>query len=162
MKGASAFASRPQRQIRLRQPRPLDDGGPGGAASSQIAIIDRSEANGSRKVVGQFFSHVVSTTDCGPPGRHAHLHCPRAGRVAQYRQCRADGVLRFRLSDPAKPQFFTQIPLGDLSLPSCKPHARRVIIALAYCRLPLRCRDRFVGTQAQDGQPSIRGHLIAG
>ena len=40
----------------------VDDGGPGGAASSRIAIIDRSASAGSRKVVGQFFSQ----------GREAH------------------------------------------------------------------------------------------
>ncbi len=42
----------------------VDDGGPGGAASSQIAIVDRSAAPGSRKVVANFFSQ----------GREAHWH----------------------------------------------------------------------------------------
>lgn len=40
----------------------VDDGGPGGVASSQIAIVDRAAARGSRKMVSSFFSH----------GREAH------------------------------------------------------------------------------------------
>lgn len=35
----------------------VDDGGPGGVASSRIAIIDRSVPTGARKVAGTFFSH---------------------------------------------------------------------------------------------------------
>ena len=75
----------------------VDDGGPGGIAASQIAIIDRSAPPGSRKVVGTFFSH----------GREAHglwtnpensllVHRTRAGRAAQHVQCRTDGLHCFR------------------------------------------------------------------
>ena len=35
----------------------VDDGGPAGVASSQIAIIDRSAKPGARKVASTFFSH---------------------------------------------------------------------------------------------------------
>ena len=97
----------------------VDDGGPGGVASSPIAIIDRSAAAGQRRMTGSFFSH----------GREAHglwtnpennllyvAHeqdelpgTPNAGQTV----CSA-----FDVSDPFKPAFIAQIPLGSLALPS--------------------------------------------
>jgi hypothetical protein len=97
----------------------VDDGGPGGTAASQIAIVDRAARPGERKMVGRFFTH----------GREAHglwtnpentllyvAHeqdelpgAPNAGQTV----CSA-----FDVSDPFKPVFIAQIPLGSLTLPS--------------------------------------------
>jgi YVTN family beta-propeller protein len=112
----------------------VDDGGPAGVASSQIAIIDRSAPAGQRKVVGSFFSH----------GREAHglwvnpentllyvaheqdelPNTPNAGQTV----CTA-----FDVSDPFKPSFIAQIPLGDLNLPSGKLRNKKSI-NLVYVR----------------------------
>lgn len=112
----------------------VDDGGPGGIAASQIAIIDRSAAPGSRKVVGNFFSH----------GREAHglwtnpennllyvAHeqdelpdTPNAGQTV----CTA-----FDVGDPFKPRLIAQIPLGELALPSGKLRNKKSI-NLVYVR----------------------------
>jgi YVTN family beta-propeller protein len=112
----------------------VDDNGPGGVASSQIAIVDRSAPAGQRKVVGSFFSH----------GREAHglwvnpentllyisheqdelPNTPHAGQTV----CTA-----FDVSDPFKPQFVAQIPLGELSLPSGKLRNKKSI-NLVYVR----------------------------
>jgi YVTN family beta-propeller protein len=112
----------------------VDDGGPNGTASSRIAIIDRTAPPGSRKVVGTFFSH----------GREAHglwtdpensvlfiAHeqdelpgTPAAGQTV----CSS-----FDVSDPLKPRFIAQIPLGDLELPSGKLRNKKSI-NLVYVR----------------------------
>jgi YVTN family beta-propeller protein len=112
----------------------VDDAGPGDVASSQIAIIDRSAPPGSRKVVGSFFSH----------GREAHglwtnpentllyvaheqdelPNTPNAGQTV----CSA-----FDVSDPFRPLFLAQIPLGELSLPSGKLRNKKSI-NLVYVR----------------------------
>jgi YVTN family beta-propeller protein len=112
----------------------VDDGGPGGAASSQLAVIDRTAAPGSRKVVKTFFTH----------GREAHglwtnpessvlyvAHeqdelpgTPNAGQTV----CTA-----FDVSDPMEPRFVAQIPLGEVSLPSGKLRNKKSI-NLVYVR----------------------------
>ena len=112
----------------------VDDNGPGGVASSQIAIVDHSAAPGARKMVGSFFSH----------GREAHglwtnpandllyvAHeqdelpgTPNAGQTV----CSA-----FDVSDPLKPQFIAQIPLGSLKLPSGELRNKKSI-NLVYVR----------------------------
>jgi YVTN family beta-propeller protein len=112
----------------------VDDGGPGGVASSQLAVIDRSAAPGSRKVVKTFFTH----------GREAHglwtnpennvlyvAHeqdelpgTPSAGQTV----CTA-----FDVSDPMEPGFVAQIPLGELALPSGKLRNKKSI-NLVYVR----------------------------
>jgi YVTN family beta-propeller protein len=112
----------------------VDDNGPGGVASSQIAIIDHSAAAGARKMAGSFFSH----------GREAHglwtnpandllyvAHeqdelpgTPNAGQTV----CSA-----FDVSDPLKPQFIAQIPLGALKLPSGELRNKKSI-NLVYVR----------------------------
>jgi YVTN family beta-propeller protein len=112
----------------------VDDGGPGGVASSRIAIIDRSAPSGARKVVGTFFSH----------GREAHglwtspentllyiaheqdelPNTPSAGQTV----CTA-----FDVRDPFSPQFVAQIPLGELELPSGKLRNKKSI-NLVYVR----------------------------
>ena len=116
----------------------VDDGGPGGVASSQVVIIDRGGKGGSRKVAGTFFSH----------GREAHglwtnpandllyiAHeqdelpsMPNAGQTV----CTA-----FDVRDPFKPRLIAQIPLGALKLPSGELRNKKSI-NLVYVRPGIR------------------------
>ena len=112
----------------------VDDGAPGNAASSRIAVIDRSDAAGSRKMVGQFFSmgreaHGLWTNPEGTRLYIAHEqdelpNTPNAGQTV----CTA-----FDVSDPLKPQFITQIVLGEIALPSGKLRNKKSI-NLIYVR----------------------------
>jgi YVTN family beta-propeller protein len=97
----------------------VDDGGPGGVASSQIAIIDRAAARGQRRVVGSFFSH----------GREAHGLWTNPENTLLYVAHEQDELpgtphagqtvcCAFDVSDPLRPGFIAQIPLGNLDLPS--------------------------------------------
>jgi hypothetical protein len=112
----------------------VDDGGPGGAASSQIAIIDRSVSAGSRKASGTFFSH----------GREAHGLWTNPENTLLYIAHEQDELPNtsnagqtvcsaFDVSDPFRPAFIAQIPLGDLSLPSGKLRNKKSI-NLVYVR----------------------------
>ncbi len=97
----------------------VDDGGPAGAASSQIAIIDRSARPGERKVAGTFFTagreaHGLWTNPENNLLYVAHEQdelpgTPNAGQTV----CTA-----FDVGDPLKPRFIAQIPFGALKLPS--------------------------------------------
>ncbi|RCW68565.1 YncE family protein [Pseudorhodoferax soli] len=97
----------------------VDDGGPGGAASSRIAIVDRSAPAGKRKVVGTFFSggreaHGLWTNPENTLLYVAHEQdelpgTPNAGQTV----CSA-----FDVRDPLQPKHLAQIPLGNLALPS--------------------------------------------
>ncbi len=112
----------------------VDDGGPGGVASSQIAIIDRSAKPGERKVVGTFFTqareaHGLWTNPANDLLYVAHEQdelpgTPNAGQTV----CTA-----FDVSDPFKPKFITQIPLGSLKLPSGELRNKKSI-NLVYVR----------------------------
>ncbi len=112
----------------------VDDGGPGAVASSQIAIIDRAAAAGSRKVVGTFFtagreSHGLWTNPANDLLYVAHEQdelpgTPNAGQTV----CSA-----FDVSDPFKPRFVAQIPLGSLKLPSGELRNKKSI-NLVYVR----------------------------
>ncbi|HWP60107.1 MAG TPA: beta-propeller fold lactonase family protein [Candidatus Acidoferrales bacterium] len=112
----------------------VDDGGPGGVASSQIAIIDRSAAPGARKVVGTFFSHGREAHGLWTNPENTRLYIaheqdelpdtPNSGQTV----CSA-----FDVSDPFKPSFIAQIPLGDLSLPSGRLRNKKSI-NLVYVR----------------------------
>jgi len=112
----------------------VDDGGPGGTASSQIAIIDRAAAPGSRKVVATFFSqgreaHGLWTNPENTVLYVAHEqdelpNTPNAGQTV----CSA-----FDVTDPLKPRFVAQIPLGELALPSGKLRNKKSI-NLVYVR----------------------------
>lgn len=112
----------------------VDDGGPGDVASSQIAIIDRSGASGSRKIVGTFFTHGREAHGLGTNPENTLLYVaheqdelpntPNAGQTV----CSA-----FDVSDPFKPGFVTQIPLGALVLPSGKLRNKKSI-NLVYVR----------------------------
>ena len=97
----------------------IDDGGAGGVASSPIAIVDRSAAAGQRKVVGTFFSYGRESHGLWTNPENTLLYVaheqdelpgtPNAGQTV----CSA-----FDVSDPLRPVFITQIPLGNLALPS--------------------------------------------
>ena len=112
----------------------VDDNGPGGTASSQIAIIDRSAAAGSRKVAGTFFSqgreaHGIWTNPANDLLYIAHEQdelpgTPNAGQTV----CTA-----FDVSDPFSPRFIAQIPLGSLKLPSGELRNKKSI-NLVYVR----------------------------
>ena len=112
----------------------VDDGGPGGVASSQISIIDRSAKPGSRKVAGNFFthgreSHGLWTNPANDLLYVAHEQdelpgTPNAGQTV----CSA-----FDVSDPFTPKFIAQIPLGSLKLPSGELRNKKSI-NLVYVR----------------------------
>ena len=116
----------------------VDDGGPGGVASSQIAIIDRSAAAGQRKPVGSFFSHGREAHGLWTNPEYTLLYvaheqdelpgAPSAGQTV----CSA-----FDVSDPFKPQFIAQIALGNLALPS-GPLRNKKSINLVYVRVGAR------------------------
>ena len=112
----------------------VDDGGPGGVASSQIAIIDRNAPAGARKMVGTFFSqareaHGVWTNPANDLLYVAHEQdelpgTPNAGQTV---------CTTFDVSDPFNPRFITQIPLGSLKLPSGELRNKKSI-NLVYVR----------------------------
>ena len=112
----------------------VDDGGPGGVASSQIAIIDRNAPAGARKMVGTFFSqareaHGVWTNPANDLLYVAHEQdelpgTPNAGQTV---------CTTFDVSDPFSPRFITQIPLGSLKLPSGELRNKKSI-NLVYVR----------------------------
>jgi DNA-binding beta-propeller fold protein YncE len=112
----------------------VDDGGPGGVAASQIAIVDRSATPGTRKVVGHFFSQ----------GREAHGLWTNPENTLLYIAHEQDELpntsnagqtvcTAFDVSDPLKPSFIAQIPLGELALPSGKLRNKKSI-NLVYVR----------------------------
>lgn len=112
----------------------VDDGGPGGVASSRIAIIDRSAAPGSRQVVQMFFTHGRESHGLwtNPEGTRLYVAheqdelpgTPSAGQTV----CTV-----FDVSDPFKPGFVAQIPLGNLDLPSGQLRNKKSI-NLVYVR----------------------------
>jgi hypothetical protein len=112
----------------------VDDGGPGGVASSQVAIIDRNAPPGQRKVVGTFFSggresHGLWTNPSNNLLYIAHEQdelpgTPNAGQTV---------ASAFDVSDPFKPGFIARIPLGSLKLPSGELRNKKSI-NLAYVR----------------------------
>ena len=112
----------------------VDDDGPGGVASSRIAIIDRSVPAAQARVVGAFFSrgreaHGLWTNPANNLLYVAHEQdelpgTPNAGQTV----CTA-----FDVSDPLAPRFVAQIPLGSLKLPSGELRNKKSI-NLVYVR----------------------------
>ena len=112
----------------------VDDGGPGGVASSQVAIVDRSAMPGRRQMVGSFFSHGREAHGLWTNPENSLLYIaheqdelpgtPNAGQAV----CSA-----FDVSDPVRPRFIAQIPLGNLNLPS-GPLRNKKSINLVYVR----------------------------
>jgi YVTN family beta-propeller protein len=112
----------------------VDDGGPGQAAASRLAIIDRTAAAKTRKVTGQVFSmgreaHGLWTNPEGTRLYVAHEQdeLPNTTNAGQT-VCTV-----FDVSDPLKPMFLKQIALGDLALPSGKLRNKKSI-NLVYVR----------------------------
>ena len=97
----------------------VDDDGPGGTASSRIAIVDRGAKRGERRMAGSFPSHGREAHGLWTDPEQTLLYVaheqdelpgtPNAGQTV----CSA-----FDVSDPFAPRFVAQIPLGSLALPS--------------------------------------------
>jgi hypothetical protein len=112
----------------------VDDGGPGGVASSPIAIVDRSAPAGQRRVVGTFASHGREAHGLWTNPSHSLLYVaheqdelpgtPNAGQTV---------VSAFDVTDPMKPAFIAQVALGALALPS-GPLRNKKSINLVYVR----------------------------
>jgi YVTN family beta-propeller protein len=112
----------------------VDDGGPGGVASSQIAIIDRSGPPGARRVVGTFFTRGREAHGLWTNPTHTLLYVsheqdelpgtPSAGQTVA--SC-------FDVTNPVRPVFVAQIPLGSLKLPSGELRNKKSI-NLVYVR----------------------------
>jgi len=106
------------RVIYVSQAR-VDDAGPGGVASSSIAIIDRAAPKGQRKVVATFASGGREAHGLWIDPTNSRLYVaheqdelpntPHAGQTV----CSA-----FDVADPFKPQLIARIPLGEHKLPS--------------------------------------------
>lgn len=112
----------------------VDDNGPGGVASSQIAIIDRGAPAGSRQVVGSFYTHGRESRGLwtNPEGTRlyvAHEQDELPGTPAEGQTvCSV-----FDVSDPFRSGFIAQIPLSNLDLPSGKLRNKKSI-NLVYVR----------------------------
>ena len=112
----------------------VDDGGPNGAASSRLAIIDRSVPPAQQKVVGLVYTggreaHGLWTNPANNLLYVAHEQdelpgTPNAGQTV----CSA-----FDVSSPLQPKLVTQIPLGSLKLPSGELRNKKSI-NLVYVR----------------------------
>jgi DNA-binding beta-propeller fold protein YncE len=112
----------------------VDDGGPGGVASSRVAIVDLSAPPGQRKVAGTFFSHGREAQGlwADPSGTrlyvaHAQDELPGTPDAGQ------PVVSAFDVSEPLTPRLVARVPLGALSLPSGELRNRRGG-ALVYVR----------------------------
>lgn len=113
----------------------VDDGGPGGVASSRIAIVDRSAKAGGRRMLGSFFTHGRESHGLWTNPENTLLYVaheqdelpgsPNAGQTV----CSA-----FDVSDPFDPRFVAQIPLGSLVLPSGSLRNKKSI-NLVYVRV---------------------------
>jgi YVTN family beta-propeller protein len=112
----------------------VDDGGPGGIASSQIAIIDRSAPAGARRMVGAFFTRGREAHGLWTNPSHTLLYVsheqdelpgtPHAGQTV---------TSAFDVTNPLSPAFIAQIPLGTLRLPSGELRNKKSI-NLVYVR----------------------------
>ena len=112
----------------------VDDGGPNGAASSRLAIIDRSVPAAQQKVVGMVYTggreaHGLWTNPANNLLYVAHEQdelpgTPHAGQTV----CSA-----FDVFNPLQPKLITQIPLGTLKLPSGELRNKKSI-NLVYVR----------------------------
>ena len=113
----------------------VDDGGPNGAASSRLAIIDRSVPLAQQKVVGLVYTggreaHGLWTNPANNLLYVAHEQdelpgTPNAGQTV----CSA-----FDVSTPLQPKLITQIALGSLKLPSGELRNKKSI-NLVYVRV---------------------------
>ena len=112
----------------------VDDGGPNGAASSRLAIIDRSVPPAQQKVVGMVYTggreaHGIWTNPANNLLYVAHEQDELPGTAnAGQTVCSA-----FDVSNPLQPKLITQIPLGALKLPSGELRNKKSI-NLVYVR----------------------------
>ena len=112
----------------------VDDGGPNGAASSRLAIIDRSVPTAQQKVVGMVYTggreaHGLWTNPANNLLYVAHEQDELPGTAnAGQTVCSA-----FDVSNPLQPKLITQIPLGALKLPSGELRNKKSI-NLVYVR----------------------------
>jgi DNA-binding beta-propeller fold protein YncE len=112
----------------------VDDGGPNGAASSRLAIIDRSVPPAQQKVVGMVYTggreaHGIWTNPANTLLYVAHEQdeLPGTANAGQTVCC------AFDVSNPLQPRLITQIPLGALKLPSGELRNKKSI-NLVYVR----------------------------
>jgi len=121
----------------------VDEGGRYGAASSKIYIVDRSMPGGQRSIVGNFFSQ----------GREAHgLWTDPENKLlyVSHEQDELPGTpsggqtvaSAFDVSNPFKPKFISQIPLGSLKLPSGELRNKKSI-NLVYVRPGFRGQTAY-------------------
>jgi hypothetical protein len=116
----------------------VDDGGPNGAASSRLAIIDRSVPLEQQRVIGMVYTggreaHGLWTNPANNLLYVAHEQdelpgTPNAGQTV----CCA-----FDVSNPLQPKLIAQIPLGALKLPSGELRNKKSI-NLVYVRPGIR------------------------
>ena len=128
------FVDNAQGQVTYMSLARVDDGGPNGAASSRLAIIDRSVPLAQQKVVGMVYTggreaHGLWTNPANNLLYVAHEQdelpgTPNAGQVV----CSA-----FDVSAPLQPKLITQIPLASLKLPSGELRNKKSI-NLVYLR----------------------------
>ncbi|MBA3771950.1 MAG: YncE family protein [Ramlibacter sp.] len=128
------FVDNPGGQVTYMSFARVDDGGPNGAASSRLAIIDRSVPPHQQKVVGMVYTggreaHGLWTNPANNLLYVAHEQdelpgTPNAGQTV----CSA-----FDVSNPLQPKLITQIPLGALKLPSGELRNKKSI-NLVYVR----------------------------
>ncbi len=132
------FVENPRGKVLYASFARVDDGGPGGVASSRIAIIDRAARPGTRRVVDSFFSH----------GREAHGLWTNPENTLLYVAHEQDELpgtpgggqtvcTAFDVRDPFKPAFIAQIPLGEIALPSGGLRNKKSI-NLVYVRIGAR------------------------
>ena len=132
------FVENPRGKVAYVSLARVDDGGPGGVASSQIAIIDRSASPGSRRVVGTFFTRGREAHGLWTNPTHSLLYVaheqdelpgtPAAGQTV---------ASAFDVTNPLAPSFLAQIPLGALRLPSGELRNKKSI-NLVYVRPGVR------------------------
>ena len=128
------FVDNAQGQVTYMSLARVDDGGPNGAASSRLAIIDRSVPLAQQKVVGMVYTggreaHGLWTNPANNLLYVAHEQdelpgTPNSGQTV----CSA-----FDVSNPLQPKLITQIPLGSLKLPSGELRNKKSI-NLVYVR----------------------------
>ena len=128
------FVDNAQGQVTYMSLARVDDGGPNGAASSRLAIIDRSVPAAQQKVVGMVYTggreaHGLWTNPANNLLYVAHEQdelpgTPNAGQTV----CSA-----FDVSSPLQPKLITQIALGSLTLPSGELRNKKSI-NLVYVR----------------------------
>lgn len=112
----------------------VDDKGPDGIASSQIAIIDRSVPAGKRNLAGTYFSHGRDSHGIWTnPENNLLFVCHEQDELPGTPSAGQGVVSVFDVSEPLKPKFIKQIPVGNLALPSGNLRSKKGI-NLVYVR----------------------------